>query len=564
MDKGKRKFEESNRITRYFSRADKQQANPASNNESGINVEGVYESMGRFVCSAEISFSSIKKLTMMMNPSFPFSYLELKRSCLKVYQEEKAKVVQTMEKLDGLIALSMDILRRDTYDYYSLELPEGRTVFDYLCLRAHFIDDNWEPKSWVICYIDTDHIFKNGAEKTILKCLSDFHIEKKISTITPRDRSEYDDMIETLKNLPNEKKKLQIKCQQFGIYCCSNLLCQMVEVAFEEIEDIIDRLSVRSSHWHITLSSLQEAIDLEAKGKFLEQYHSEHEDLPDEKEWKKLRYVCRLVAYIYNAAEVLFFTKNPTASLYLHNLHQLQASLRKESMSTDRLDLATDLLQKFDEYWNDMFLLLAIATVMDPRCKMKYIEFSFLKYDDNSGNSKVTTILEAIRGIYDDYKMHSTEALKSSKLSESKPSELKPPDRDSEEETLEEEEEDLPMHTLERLKNCNFGFNCMDEYNEFIKPGDQPPKSELEWYFDEPVLPWTKDFDLMSWWRTESPKYPVLSKMARDLLAIPFSVASSYEAFVYQDYRMADKSLDSLGPVLINALACTRSYSPKY
>ncbi|KAL1815713.1 hypothetical protein ACET3Z_018287 [Daucus carota] len=33
--------------------------------------------------------------------------------------------------------------------------------------------------------------------------------------------------------------------------------------------------------------------------------------------------------------------------------------------------------------------------------------------------------------------------------------------------------------------------------------------------------------------------------MARDLLAIPFSVAGSYDAFVYQDYPMADKSLDS-------------------
>ncbi|KAK1385537.1 zinc finger BED domain-containing protein RICESLEEPER 1-like [Heracleum sosnowskyi] len=572
MDEGKRKIVPSNLITSFFPRADKQQDNSARNNESGCDVEQGYVAMGRFVCAVEVSFPAVKDLTKILNPSFSFSYPELERSCLKVYREERAKVMQTMENLDGLIALSMDTLRRDTYDYHSYELPEGRTVFDYLCVRAHFIDDNWDPKSWVIYYVDVDDVYKNGTEKTILKCLSDLHIESKISTITPGDRINYDDMIETLKDQLKEKKKLQIKCQPFQIHCCSDLLRQMVEAAFEEIEDIIDRVSKHYPHWHVIFGNLQEAIELQDKGKYLEQYGFELSDFPNEKEWEKLRYVGRLVKYIHNAAEILFFTKNPTASLYLHNLLELQASLRKESTSPDRLSIATDLLQKFDEYWNDMFLVLAISTVMDPRCKMKYIEFSSLKNDDNSGNSKVTAVLEAIRGIYDDYRMQSLEALNSSKHSESKPSESKPSDSklsDSEpsdpdsEEELPSEEEDLPRGTLERLQKCNFGFNCIDEYNEFIKPSNRPPKSELEWYLDEPVLPWTKDFDLLSWWRTESPKYPILSKMARDLLAIQLSVASSYDAFVYQDFRMADDSLDSLGPDLINALACTRSYLKK-
>ncbi|XP_074347244.1 zinc finger BED domain-containing protein RICESLEEPER 2-like [Apium graveolens] len=511
MDRGKRKF---------VPEADKQQDNFTRNNESNCNVEGIYEEMGRFVCSAEVSFSSVKDLMRAVNPKFPFSYLELKRSCLKVYQEEKAKVMHTLENLDGLIALSMDILRRDSTDYYSFQLP-----LDYLCLRAHFIEDNWELKSWVIYYAGIDHIYKNGFDKTILKCLLDLHIESKISTITPGDIFKYDDIVGTVKDQLKEKKKLQIKCQPFKIHCCSNLFCQMVEAAFEEIDDIIDRTSRHSPHWHSTLSNLQVAIELEARGKYSEQYHSELSDLPDEKEWKKLSY----------------------------------ASLRKESMSTDKLDLAADLLQKFDKYWDDMFLTLAIVTVMDPRCKMKYVEFSFLKYDHNLDNSRVTTVLDAIRGIYDDYNMHSVEELNSLKPSQTKLSDSKPSDPDSEEE-LPWEEEDLPMRTLERLQNCSFGFNSMDEYNEFVKQNNRPPKSELEWYIDEPVLPWTKDFDLMGWWRTESSKYPILSKMARDLLAIPFSVASSYEAFVYRNSRMADKSLDTLGPDLVNALVCCRSY----
>lgn len=244
---------------------------------------------------------------------------------------------------------------------------------------------------------------------------------------------------------------------------------------------------------------------------------------------------------------------------------KLQACLRKESSSPERLSMTPDLLKKFDEYWNDMLLVLAIATVLDPHCKMKYIEFSALKYEDNLGNTQVTSVLEAIQGIYDDYKVHSLKS-QTSKLSDSMPSDLKPSDLNSSSSDSEElplGSEELPRHTLERLQNCNFGFNRLDEYNAFLKPSNQPPKSELEWYFDEPVLPWSKDFDLLSWWRTEGPKYPILSKMARDFLAIPFSVVSSYDAYYYRDFRPADTSLAFLQPEILNALVCTRSYIKK-
>ncbi|KAK1385536.1 putative zinc finger BED domain-containing protein RICESLEEPER 1-like [Heracleum sosnowskyi] len=568
MDKGKRKIIPSHRIARFFPKS------TASDNESGCDVEKVYEAMARFICQEEhVTLPAIKMLVTEMNPSFPFSYLDLGRSIFKVYLEERAKVIQIMENLDARIALSVDIVKLDTYGLRKPKGSDEQDLFDILCLRAHFIDDNWKPKSWVLYYGDVDRIMETGYDRTILKRISDLRIESKISTVTRGYREMHYEVVEVVEDLVKEKKTLQIKCQPFKLVCCANLLSKMVEAAFKDIEDIIWKILQKNfMYWHITFSRLQDAIKAEAAGEFSEQFGSIFFDPPTEEEWTKLKYVCRLVDYIYNAAEVLFFTKNPTASIYLHNLRELQASLRKESTSPDSLSISRDLLKQFDEYWKDMFLVLAIATVLDPRCKLKYIEFTSMKYDDNSGNSKVTAVLEAIQGIYDDYRMHSLEALNSSKPSESKPSESKPSDMklsDSEpsdpdsEEELPWEEKELPRHTLERLQKCNFGFNCIDEYNEFIKPSNRPPKSELEWYFDEPVLPWTNDFDLMSWWRAESPKYPILSKMARDFLAIPFSVVSSYEAYYYRDFRPADTNLAFLGPGLPNALVCCRSYFRK-
>lgn len=51
--------------------------------------------------------------------------------------------------------------------------------------------------------------------------------------------------------------------------------------------------------------------------------------------------------------------------------------------------------------------------------------------------------------------------------------------------------------------------------------------------------------------------------MARDFLAIPVSVASSFEAF-YTEARPADARVVCLKPELMNALVCSRSWYSKH
>ena len=49
------------------------------------------------------------------------------------------------------------------------------------------------------------------------------------------------------------------------------------------------------------------------------------------------------------------------------------------------------------------------------------------------------------------------------------------------------------------------------------------PKSELDMYLEENFESTEESFDILIWWRTHAEKYPVLSTMARDFLAIPLS-----------------------------------------
>ncbi|CAA7028629.1 unnamed protein product [Microthlaspi erraticum] len=57
-------------------------------------------------------------------------------------------------------------------------------------------------------------------------------------------------------------------------------------------------------------------------------------------------------------------------------------------------------------------------------------------------------------------------------------------------------------------------------------------KTELGQYLDdETVTTRSEDFDVLSWWRLNSTNYPTLSKMAADLLSIPFTTVSSDSVF---------------------------------
>ena len=47
----------------------------------------------------------------------------------------------------------------------------------------------------------------------------------------------------------------------------------------------------------------------------------------------------------------------------------------------------------------------------------------------------------------------------------------------------------------------------------------------------EPILEGTETDDVLMWWKFNSKKYPNLSRMARDYLAIPGTSASSERLF---------------------------------
>ena len=83
--------------------------------------------------------------------------------------------------------------------------------------------------------------------------------------------------------------------------------------------------------------------------------------------------------------------------------------------------------------------------------------------------------------------------------------------------------------------------------------------SELQLYFNEKRLDRKKDLDILTFWKGEQFRHPILSRLACDVMAISISTVASESAFSTGG-RVLNKYRSSLLPETVQALICTRDW----
>ncbi|KAL2893353.1 Zinc finger BED domain-containing protein RICESLEEPER 2 [Bienertia sinuspersici] len=502
------------------------------NNSEEQDAEDARQNLAKLICYERLaprSFcNSTFKIFHGMDSSNPrlscLKFDTLESNCLEIYKAERQKVKETFSKHGGKISLSVDLLAHE------------KQWNRYLCISAHFIDNDWKLQKWVIKY----SCFFNGI---ILKSLKEYDIESKMLSLTVGGTCALDDMVKEV------QEDVEVP-QLFHMQCISDIITRMIQSGLEEISKIIDKVrglswSRSEPLWYLTTFKLSEALKLEEMGEFATVEDNGWYEVPSKEEWEKVRSMCRIADRIYGITKGLFEIKKPTPNHFLPHCQEIRAHLLKESTSSDEFVrlVAQKMLDIFNKYLDDMHLVLSITAFLDPRFKMKFIEFC-------PSDWRLTTYLESIRKVYDGYVDNVvTRDQKEYPFSDSS--------------SKEEEETEEWSETEAKVKRCdileNLGF--VKEYCQSMMQSehDMARKCDLDLYVEEPILPWTGNFSVLHWWNDNDVTYPRLSRMARDFLAIPMSVATSYDAY-YTEPRVADCTLYSLKPVLANALKCTRSW----
>jgi hypothetical protein len=89
-------------------------------------------------------------------------------------------------------------------------------------------------------------------------------------------------------------------------------------------------------------------------------------------------------------------------------------------------------------------------------------------------------------------------------------------------------------------------------------------RTELERYLEDGLEDTSPTFNILTWWKGKTNKYHVLSRIARDILAILVSTVSSESAFSTRG-RVLNSFRSSLNLSTVEALICTQNWikSPK-
>ena len=106
--------------------------------------------------------------------------------------------------------------------------------------------------------------------------------------------------------------------------------------------------------------------------------------------------------------------KYPTVNLYFPSVFWTRLTLDEHIKGHDVLlkNMAKLMFEKFEKYWSEFSLILAIAMILDPRYKLQFVDWSYKKLYRND-SYEFERVKDNLFSLYDEY----TDAAKTSKTS---------------------------------------------------------------------------------------------------------------------------------------------------
>ncbi|KAE8802488.1 zinc finger BED domain-containing protein RICESLEEPER 2 [Hordeum vulgare] len=478
-----------------------------------------------------------------------------------VYQKEKHNLLQALSTIPGRMSLTMGLwITSQTLGYVSLV--------------GQFIDTDWRVHRRVLNFtmVASPHS-QDALAEAISRSLFDWGMKEKLFAITlDNDCSSHDIYSANLRDHLSNKNGVMLKGQLFVVRCYAHILNAVAQdviasahgvifsiresIKFIKASDTYDQkfteialqLEIPSTkilcldvttQWDTTYLMLLAALDFRQVFTILETCDDNYNEAPSAEDWKKVEAASNCLKLLYDSAHSVMAVANPTSDIFFHEAWKLQLELANAAAHEDLVvsSTARDMHESFDKYWKDCNLVLAVAVVMDPRFKMKLVEFSYSKIYGVEAAKYVKVVNDSLHELYKEYLAQPLPARPvyvGQSASGNNNTQTTPP-------------------------SIGDGLLDFDMYLSEIATA-QPSKSELEQYLEEPLTPRSiQEFDILSWWKLNTLRFPTLSKMARDVLAIPMTMVSSIFS-AETGIRTLDDYRSSLRPEIVEALVCAKDW----
>lgn len=496
-----------------------------------------------------------------LQPRFDMvSFNALQGDCVQTYLREKQAIQKVIEGMPGRICLTIDM--------WSSHLRVG-----YVFITGQFIDSEWKIHRKVLNvimepYPDSDTAFSHA----IAVCRSDWSLEGKIFSVTI-NQPLTDSAVDNVRALLSVKNPRILNGQLLVGNCLARTLSSIAVDALNYAHEAVKRVrdSVKyvktsesneerflelkqqlqvpttknlslddQTQWNTTFEMLIAAYELKEVFACLDTSDPDYKGGPTPEDWKQVETLYNFLKILFDTANLLSAPTIPTTNTFFHEAWKIQLELARAAVSEDPFvsGLTKSMQEKFDKYWKSCCLILSIAVIVDPRFKMKLVEFSFSKIYGDDAATYVRIVDEGIHELFQDYV-----AL---------PLPLTPT-------YIEEANGGGAVNTQEgqEISTNELGLTDFDAF--IIETSSQQSRSELDQYLEESLLPRVHEFDVVGWWKLNRTKYPTLSKMARDILTVPVSTATADSVFSTVEKEM-DRYRCSLRPETVEALVCAKDW----
>lgn len=479
--------------------------------------------------------------------------------CLEIYQIEKQKVYEELAKLPGKVSLCADTW-----------VANGDSK--YLSLTAHYIDDTWQLTKKILNFLALDPCqTEDMLCDAIMTCLRNWDIDRKLFSLTFDNHSRYDDIVRRIRDQLCDHRYLVCNGQLFDVRCAANVVKFMAQDALETSFEISHKIResiryVRSSqavqdkfnemiqlagvnsqkslcldnplHWNLTYIMLEAAVEYRDAFVLLQEHDSLYTMYPSGTEWDRASAISSFLKLFVEVSNVFAGNNFSTANIYFPEICDIHLRLIEWCQNSDDFisSLALKMKSRFDEYWKKCSLALAIAAILDPRFKMKLVEYYYPRIYGSSAPGCIDIVSNCMKALYNGHAVYSPL-------------------------TSQGQGATSQVGGTFGTGVTNDSRSRLTGFDKFVNETShsQNVKSDLDKYLEEPLFPLNVDFSILNWWKVHTPRYPILSTMARNILGIPLSKVSS-EALFNTGERAIDQSWAPLRSETLQAVMCTQDW----
>ncbi|KAK6929112.1 Zinc finger, BED-type [Dillenia turbinata] len=457
-----------------------------------FELDECHKALAIFLVDGMLPFTTVelhgfRYLMHAFSPQFADTNKSMaERDVMALYGRERDIVKDLLLKAPGRVSLTID-------SWFCEHTQE-----EYMCITAHWTDVNWKLLKRVIRFkvLPTPCSGIIVADE-VLMCLAQWNIENKIFSVTLDDASYSDVMISSLKRRFLGKKFLHCDGVLFQVRCCSHILKLIVKASLDLVEGIVTKIRSgivyfkRSSskrrkfyeiaeksfqlntrrklrmdmpfRWDSTFEMLDSALYYkEVWWQWWEQDRGFQNCILSDEEWEKVALINSFLKVFYDVTCILLSSKYPVPSLYFKGIWKIHAKLQELSKGPQNFlsGMIKEMHEKFNRYWSDHSLILSCAAILDPRFKVRFVEYCHFKLYGEGAQEIVKNVLHTIHKFLDEYK-----------------------------------KESLPMPqagTSSTDANVGSGSSFLDEFEDYARflsknSRQQTEKSQLDFYLEEPT-----------------------------------------------------------------------------